>query len=92
MIVKVKVLEEALCVQPVLADHFSELVHTILDHLTIIGCWLSASVDGLETHIIQVDRVVFLEVLLGKYLINSINEVSPANMFTLFGSFKGIGQ
>jgi hypothetical protein len=54
--------------------------------------WLGAVVDGLQTHILQVDGVVLLETLLGENFIDTVNEIPPADMFALLRRFERSGQ
>jgi hypothetical protein len=86
--VMVKVLEEALGVQAVLADNTHEGLDTLLDNLTVLGSGLSSSVNCMSANIVQVDVVVLLKSFLGEYFIDAIDKVPPADMLTLLGRLK----
>jgi hypothetical protein len=84
----VKVLEEALGVKSVLADHSLERFHALLDNLAVVDGWLGFRVDRCRAHIVKADGVVLLETLLGEDLIDPVDKVLPADMLTFLGCLE----
>jgi len=81
---QVEVLEEALGIKSVLADHFLEALHDLADLLSGVITSSDSSVFRGSVDGIQVDIQFLLEALLGEYFINLVAEISPADMVTCF--------
>jgi hypothetical protein len=84
----VKILEEALSVEPVSTDYFFEGFDATLDGFAVFSRWFLARIDGLGPNVFYFDIQVLLQVLFSEYLINSINKVSPADMVALLRRFE----
>jgi len=89
MLVAIPVLEEGLGVESVLADHFGETAEDGLDLGRLVLGGGGASVESLGTGVVEWLVDVLLESLLGEDLINTVAEVSPADVLAGLGSLEG---
>lgn len=92
MLVAVPVLEEGLGVESVLADDFSETVEDGLDFVLLVLVGRGASVKSLGAGVVEVGVDVLLESFLSEDLIDSVAEISPADVVTSFRGLEGIAD
>jgi hypothetical protein len=76
----VSILEEALRVESVAADHFTELLHDATDKLALLVDSLASAIDGGGADLANWLVDFLLETLGGEDLIDLVGEVSPAHM------------
>lgn len=88
MLVAIPVLEEGLGIESLLTDNFCETVENALDSTELISSSTGASVEGHGTGVIEVGINVLFETLLSEDLINTVAEVSPADVLTSLGGFE----
>jgi len=92
MLVAIPVLEEGLGIESVLADHAGETVKDGLDLRFLILGGSGASVHGVSTGVVEWLVDVLLESLLGEYLIDTVTEVSPADVLASFRSLESVAE
>jgi len=92
VLVAIPILEERLGVESVLADDFSETVENGLDLSLLFIVGRSASIQSVSAGVIELLVDVLLEALFGEHFINSIAEVSPADVLTSLGGFEGFAE
>jgi len=92
MLVAIPVLEEGLGIESVLADHAGETVKDGLDLRFLILGGSGASVHSMSTGVVEWLVDVLLESLLGEYLIDTVTEVSPADVLASFRSLESVAE
>jgi len=92
MLVAIPILEEGLGVESVLADHLGETAEDGLDLRRLVLGGGGASVESLGTGVVEWLVDVFLESLLGEDLINTVAEVSPADVITGLGGLEAFAD
>lgn len=80
VLVAIPVLKEALWVKSVPCEPFSECTEDHLDDLSLVSVSLKAAIESLSAHIIKTSVNGLFKVLLCEDFINSVTEVSPANV------------
>ena len=88
----ISVLEEALGVQSVGSDELTELVNNISSDRSLFLVSLASSVDSLGASGTDLSIKVLLETLLGEDLIDSVGEVSPADVSAFLGSLESFAE
>jgi len=88
MLMAIPVLEERLGIESISTDDLSETVKNLLNLSLLVLVSGDASINSLSSSIIDGFIEVLLESLLGEDLINSVAEVSPANMLTSLGGLE----
>lgn len=92
MLMAIPVLEERLGIESISTDDLSETVKNLLNLSLLVLVSGDASINSLGSSIINGFIEVLLESLLGEDLINSVAEVSPANMLTSLGGFETLAD
>lgn len=77
---RVSILEEALSIESIFSDNFTEVLDNLQAELSISRVSLSPSVNSLCAHIANCNVKVLLEALLGEDLVDSVGELSPLDM------------
>jgi len=88
MLVAIPVLEEGLGIESLLTDDFCETVENALDSTELISSDTGASVESHGTGVIEVGVNALFESLLSEDLVNTVAEVSPADVLTSLGGFE----
>lgn len=84
MSVVVKILEEALSIESVLADDFLELLNDLLHSSALCFSGLSTTVVCQGTGVTEIDVNALFELFFGEDVINGVREIFPAHMLSLF--------
>ena len=79
----VSVLEEALCVQSILSDNFTEVLNDLLAQFSLFCFCLAPSVDCLCADITDGNIEVLFEAFLGEYFVDTVGEISPLDVLAL---------
>lgn len=92
MLVAIPVLEEGLGVESVLADDFSETVENGLDFVLLVLVGGGAPVKSMGAGVAEFSVDVLLESLLSEDFIDSVAEVSPADVVSGFRGLEGFAD
>jgi len=88
----ISVLEEALCIEAVLADDLSEVLNDLLAEsaLTLIG--LASSINGLGASLANDGIDILLEALGGEDLVDAVRELSPLDVSSLLWCLEHLAE
>ena len=84
----VSVLEEALGIKTVLPDDFTEGSDDLLAEFSMLSGGLTSAIGGGSASFTNSSIEVLLETLLGEDLVDSVREISPANMGAFLGGLE----
>ena len=86
------VLEEALSIESILADNFTEGINNLLANCLLLSVGLTATISGNGASHADGSVKVLLETLGGEDLIDSIRELSPLDMLALLGGLVVLAE
>ena len=84
MSMTIEILEEALCVESVLSNKLSEIIHNALYIFSLSWSGFRSSIDNVCSSSTNFSIDCFFKTLLGETFINVVAEFSPLNVSSLF--------
>ena len=89
---RVAVLKETLCVQPVFAHQVCKLLDHLLHASALFCVCVLLGVFGLGVCHAHFDIQVLFKTLFGEHLVDLVTKVSPTDMLALFVGFEGVAE
>jgi hypothetical protein len=87
--VTVKVLEEGLGVETVLANNLLEALNDAVDTGDFLVCGVLAAVDSIDFGVVEGNIDGSLQVFLGENSVDGVAEIAPEDVFAFLGGLKG---
>ena len=85
---RIPILEEALRIKSVLPNNFSEVLNDLLAQFSLCRICLASSINGVGANLADGDVKVLLEALSGENFVDSVGELLPFDVFSLFGRLE----